>query len=76
MRSPRLHRPGVRNRPQSYSSGMDVDEAVQLRKQWKAQGSPPCDHPYLEKEQYLGANTTDKVCTTCGAGFNNGRPVT
>lgn len=26
----------------------------------------PCDHPKTEKEYYLGSDTGDKVCTTCG----------
>ena len=42
---------------------MQMDEALRLQKEW---GNKPCDHPYLEKEYYLGSSTGDWVCTTCG----------
>lgn len=42
---------------------MQHEEARALRKVW---GDKPCDHPKVEKEYYLGSDTGDKVCTTCG----------
>lgn len=42
--------------------------AMKLRKAW---GEDPCDHPNLEKEYYLGSDTMDYVCTTCGKEFTN-----
>ena len=49
---------------------MQADRAKRLRDEWAAQGSPPCDHPGLAKEYILGAQTGDKVCTTCGEDFS------
>ncbi|MDQ0791945.1 hypothetical protein [Streptomyces sp. B1I3] len=48
---------------------MDSNETTRLQEAWKAKGSPPCDHPHKEKERHLGAQTGDKVCTTCGKEF-------
>lgn len=45
---------------------MQMDEASQLRKEWKAQGNKECNHPTITKEYYLGTSTGDYVCTTCG----------
>lgn len=45
---------------------MQFDKAKNLREEW---GNKPCDHPSLEKEYYLGADTSDYVCSTCGATF-------
>lgn len=49
---------------------MQTSEAEQLQKEWAAKGSPPCDHPSLEREFYLGSRTGDKVCRTCGKIFS------
>ena len=46
---------------------MQIEEAAALRRAWKAKGNPPCEHPEVDREYYLGANTGDHVCTTCGA---------
>ena len=43
-----------------------MDEAVRKRTMWEAMGNPPCDHPVTDKEYYLGSDTGDLVCTTCG----------
>jgi uncharacterized Zn ribbon protein len=32
-------------------------------------GDKPCVHPSFEKEYYLGADTMDFVCSSCGAEF-------
>jgi hypothetical protein len=45
---------------------IQVQEAEQLREKW---GDKPCDHPKFAREYYLGANTGDYVCTTCGRCF-------
>jgi len=42
---------------------MQSEKAAELRRAW---GDKPCDHPDLEKEYSLGADTGDYVCTTCG----------
>ena len=42
---------------------MQHEEAKAIRKAW---GDKPCNHPKVEKEYYLGSDTGDKVCTTCG----------
>lgn len=43
---------------------MQQDKAQELNERW---GDKPCDHPHLEKEYILGAQTGDFICTTCGA---------
>ena len=45
---------------------MQFEKAKQKRKDW---GDKTCDHPSIEKEYYLGAQTSDYVCTQCGAEF-------
>jgi hypothetical protein len=52
------------------SSLVQADKAKRLRDDWAAKDSPPCDHPQLAKEYVLGAQTGDKVCTTCGEDFS------
>ena len=42
---------------------MQMDKIEELRKEW---GTKPCDHPNVEKEYYLGAQTGDYACTQCG----------
>lgn len=54
---------------------MELSETQRLQREWKAKGSPPCDHPRREKERIQGSDTGDKVCTTCGQEFFNGKPV-
>ena len=44
---------------------MQMEKAAKLRRRWTAKGNPPCSHPRLDKEYYLGADTGDYVCTTC-----------
>jgi hypothetical protein len=44
-------------------------EAARILREWKKRGSPPCDHPRLEKEYHLGSDTGDKVCMECGGSF-------
>ncbi len=42
---------------------MQLEKAKNLREQW---GDKHCDHPSTEKEYFLGSDTGDKVCSTCG----------
>lgn len=42
---------------------MEMKKAQGLRTAW---GNKPCDHPHYDRENYLGADTGDKVCTQCG----------
>jgi len=48
---------------------MQADKARDLREKWAAKGNPPCNHPELDKEYYLGADSGDQVCTICGKNF-------
>ncbi|WP_405506295.1 hypothetical protein OG323_05910 [Streptomyces cyaneofuscatus] len=54
---------------------MDMADASRLQQDWAAKGSPPCEHPQLEKERLNGMDTGDKICNTCGQTFFNGKPV-
>ena len=45
---------------------MQEKKGAQLRKEWAEKGSPPCVHPTLAKEYFLGADSEDSICTTCG----------
>ncbi len=45
------------------SDYMQHEKAKELEKDW---GNKPCNHPRIEKEYYLGTQTGDYVCTTCG----------
>jgi transposase-like protein len=48
---------------------MQLEEGERLRKKWEEMGNPPCNHPNIEKEYYLGYQTGDYICTTCGKTF-------
>ena len=57
---------------------MQMDEQARIRSAWKAKGDKPCKHPDWDKECYLGSDTGDKVCTTCGRYIDfdkNGKPI-
>ena len=45
---------------------MQAKKAEELRRLW---GDKPCEHPKLDKEYILGAQTGDFICTTCGKVF-------
>lgn len=45
---------------------MQNSEANRLQEEWERKGNPPCDHPTIDKEYYLGSATGDYVCTVCG----------
>lgn len=45
---------------------MQSEEASRLKRSW---GNKPCSHPTLAREYFLGAQTGDLVCTTCGSTF-------
>jgi hypothetical protein len=49
---------------------VQMDKVAQIRKAWEAAGSPPCGHPDADREYYLGSNTGDYVCLTCGEPFS------
>ena len=51
---------------------MQSSKAAQLRRAWEDKGNPLCDHPRVEKEYDLGADTGDEVCTRCGATAHRG----
>lgn len=45
---------------------MQIDKAIKLRSKW---GDKPCSHPKFAVEYYLGSQTGDYICTTCGREF-------
>jgi hypothetical protein len=47
---------------------MQYDEAARLRTEW---GDKPCDHNRVEREYYLGVQTGDWICATCGEEFSS-----
>lgn len=47
---------------------MQEKYAKQLRIEWKGK---QCIHPSIEKEYYLGSQTGDYVCSTCGREFTD-----
>ena len=51
---------------------MDTTESTRLQREWEAKGNPPCDHPVVEGERYLGADTGDEACKFCGASAHRG----
>jgi hypothetical protein len=53
---------------------MQMDDAAALKRAWEAKGSPPCEHPQLDKEYHLGAQTGDVVCMTCGESWWDADP--
>ena len=38
----------------------------QIEKEWMTKGSPWCEHTSMHKQYYLGTDTGDYVCPTCG----------
>jgi len=46
---------------------VQTEKLVVLRRAWAAKGNPPCDHPIVDREYYLGGDTGDYACTVCGA---------
>lgn len=49
---------------------MQFEEARDLERMWeerkKKNPDLVCNHPHIEKEYYLSADTGDYVCTICG----------
>ncbi len=63
---------------QAYSSRMvQMTKVAEIRQEWIKAGSPECDHPDLDKEYYLGAQTGDFACMRCGETFSDkeARPI-
>ncbi len=52
---------------------MQMEETTELRRIWKAHGSPACEHPSYEQLYFLSSGTGDYVCTTCGAYVDPGK---
>jgi hypothetical protein len=38
------------------------------------EGNPPCEHPEIDKEYYLGSDTGDVVCKVCGETWPHSDP--
>ncbi len=45
---------------------VQMDDVAKIRKRWQEAGSPPCDHPDIDKEYYFGTSTGDYACLQCG----------
>lgn len=45
---------------------MQIKGVQELQREWKEKGNPPCNHPNIDKEYYLGAQTGDYYCVICG----------
>jgi len=48
---------------------MQFEKAMKLKRDAKERNLK-CSHPELDKEYYLGSDTGDYVCTTCGESFS------
>lgn len=53
---------------------MEFTEALRLSKRWDK--SKVCIHPRIEIETNRGVKTGDRVCTTCGEEFYDGKEET
>lgn len=49
---------------------VQMDDAAAIRRRWEQAGRPACAHEKLEREYYLGSNTGDHVCLSCGEDFS------
>lgn len=45
---------------------VQAQKLSQLKSEWEAKGGPPCDHPNVDKEYHLGAQSGDYGCLVCG----------
>ncbi len=41
-------------------------EAEEIRQRWIERGRPECSHEHKDKERYLGSDTGDWACLSCG----------
>jgi hypothetical protein len=53
---------------------MQEKKGAQLRKEWAEKGNPSCEHPVLDKEYFLGADSGDLICATCGEVWERNNP--
>ncbi|MCW2922398.1 MAG: hypothetical protein JWL76_2272 [Thermoleophilia bacterium] len=51
---------------------MQADDGNKIRARWKESGGGTCAHGDYEKEYYLGADTGDYVCKSCGETWMRG----
>jgi hypothetical protein len=49
---------------------IQMDDAAAIRRRWEQAGRPPCAHKDLDREYYLGSNTGDYICLSCGKEFS------
>lgn len=52
---------------------VQVSKVSDLLAAWEAKGNPPCDHPSIDREYYLGSHTGDDACLVCGASWPSGK---
>ena len=50
-----------------------MQKIAKLREDWIAKGDPPCDHPKVDTEYYLGSQTGDEACMLCGRSWPRGK---
>lgn len=63
----------VISRPSYHRLMVQMDKVAKLRAEWIAKGDPPCDHPRVDKEHYLGTGTGDEACLICGRSWPRGQ---
>ncbi len=51
-----------------------MEKVAQIRTAWVRKGKPRCAHEDYDKEYYLGADTGDYACKTCGITWPRGGP--
>lgn len=52
---------------------MQLAKFQQKVRAWAERGNPPCDHPSVDKEYFLGSDTGDEGCTVCGSTWPRGQ---
>lgn len=49
-----------------------MNKVGQIRQAWERDGKPRCTHESFDKEYYLGSDTGDYACKTCGITWPRG----
>jgi len=52
---------------------VQMNKANRIEAAWIEAGEPECTHERYSKEYYLGADTGDYRCLTCGAAWSRDR---
>ena len=51
---------------------VQMSKVAEIRAAWERAGRPRCTHKDFDKEYYLGAQTGDVACMTCGTTWTRG----